>query len=63
MEGAALSEEQIGECRETFKIFDSDGDGEITAKELGVIMRQLGLNPSEEELIEMIQEVDENADG
>ena len=58
-----LSEEQINECRETFKMFDKDGDGTITAKELGVVMRQLGLNPSEEELIEMIMEVDENGDG
>ena len=44
-------------------MFDKDGDGTITAKELGVVMRQLGLNPTEEELLEMIKEVDENGDG
>ena len=58
-----LTEEQINECRDTFKMFDKDGDGTITAKELGVVMRQLGLNPSEEELNDMIKEVDENGDG
>ncbi len=49
-----LSEDQINECRETFKMFDKDGDGTITAKELGIVMRQLGLNPTEDELQEMI---------
>nr|pir calmodulin-related calcium-binding protein - Stylonychia lemnae (clone 719) [Stylonychia lemnae] len=58
-----LSEDQINECRETFKMFDKDGDGTITAKELGIVMRQLGLNPTEDELLEMIQEVDEDGMG
>ena len=58
-----LSEDQINECRETFKMFDKDGDGTITAKELGIVMRQLGLNPTEDDLLEMIQEVDEDGNG
>lgn len=58
-----LSEDQINECRETFKMFDKDGDGTISAKELGIVMRQLGLNPTEDELLEMIQEVDEDGNG
>ena len=37
-----LSEEQINECRETFKMFDKDGDGTITAKELGVVINCKG---------------------
>ena len=49
-----MSEDQINECRETFKMFDKDGDGTITCKELGIVMRQLGLNPTEDELLEMI---------
>lgn len=44
-------------------MFDKDGDGTITAKELGIVMRQLGLNPSEDEIHEMIQEVDEDGNG
>ena len=44
-------------------MFDNDGTGAITAKELGVVMRQLGLNPTEKELTEMIAEVDEKGEG
>ncbi len=44
-------------------MFDNDGTGAITAKELGVVMRQLGLNPTEKELAEMIAEVDEKGEG
>lgn len=37
--GAGLSEEQCAEFKEAFAIFDKDGDGTITIKELGVVMR------------------------
>lgn len=37
--------------------------GQITAKELGIRMRNLGQNPSEADLQEMINEVDANNDG
>jgi calmodulin len=52
-----LTIEQIAECKEAFSLFDKNGDGSITAKELGVVMRQMGHNPTEEELQEIIQEV------
>jgi hypothetical protein len=34
-----------------------DGDGIITSKELGTVMRSLGQNPTEAELQEMVNEV------
>lgn len=34
-----LTEEQIAEFKEAFQIFDKDGDGLITTKELGTVMR------------------------
>ena len=51
----------IAEYKEAFALFDTDGDGSITTKELGIVMRSLGQNPTESELQEIINEVD--ADG
>jgi len=36
-----LTEEQIAEFKEAFSLFDKDGDGTITTKELGTVMRSL----------------------
>ena len=52
-----LTEEQIAEFKEAFSLFDKDGDGTITTKELGTVMRSLGQNPTEAELQDMINEV------
>ncbi|XP_035427743.1 calmodulin-like, partial [Cygnus atratus] len=42
--------------KEAFSLFDKDGDGTITTKELGTVMRSLGQNPTEAELQDMINE-------
>ena len=58
-----LTEETINQFHYFFDLFDKDSSGSITTKELGTIMRNLGQNPSEEELKQMIREVDLNGDG
>ncbi|XP_073317374.1 calmodulin-2 isoform X1 [Primulina huaijiensis] len=58
-----LTEEQIAEFKEAFSLFDKDGDGCITTKELGTVMRSLGQNPTEAELQDMINEVDADQNG
>lgn len=45
-----LTDEQEEEFREAFSLFDKDGDGCITCKELGTVMRSLGQNPTQSEL-------------
>jgi calmodulin len=40
-----------------------DGDGAITPKDLGDVMRSLGRNPTEAELQDMINDVDVDGDG
>ena len=55
MEG--MSQEQIAELKEAFNEFDADGSGTITTKELGYTMRAMGMNPTEQELLDLINEV------
>lgn len=54
------------ELSEAFKVFDEDGDGFISAKELQVVLGKLGLQEEGREIdrVEMmISSVDRNHDG
>ena len=46
------------EFKESFRLFDKNGDGSISRKELGEVMKSLGQHPTEEELQDIINEVD-----
>uniref|UniRef100_A0A8C2NUK2 EF-hand domain-containing protein n=1 Tax=Capra hircus TaxID=9925 RepID=A0A8C2NUK2_CAPHI len=58
-----LTEEQIAEFKDAFSLFDKNGDGTITTKELGTVMRSLGQKPNYGEVEEMIREADIDGDG
>jgi len=58
-----LAAHEIAEIRKAFSVFDVDGDGAITSKELADVMRSFGLNPSEDELMDMINKFDIDGDG
>ena len=45
-----LSAHELDCLKEAFSLFDADHDGEITVNELGRVMRNHGLNPTEDEL-------------
>lgn len=51
------------QLREAFNFVDRNGEGQITKDRLGSFMRQLKANPSESELQDLMNEVDEKADG
>ncbi|KAI0159261.1 hypothetical protein BJ166DRAFT_593454 [Pestalotiopsis sp. NC0098] len=59
----ALTEEQIEQFKLAFDLFDKDKTGDITAAELGEVMRELGLSPSDAELKDMVDEVDVDQNG
>ncbi|VDH98385.1 Hypothetical predicted protein [Mytilus galloprovincialis] len=53
----------VSDFKEVFELFDKDGDGTITIKELDTVMRSLGQNPTENEVKEMVQKVDTDGNG
>ncbi|EJW86594.1 calmodulin [Wuchereria bancrofti] len=55
--------EELQEFAQAFKMFDKDGNGTMNIRELGVAMRTLGLNPTEEELLNMVNEYDVDGNG
>jgi hypothetical protein len=51
-------------CMQMFFELDRDGSGSIDAEELGMMLRSLGQNPSEQEIKDLIASVDdEDGDG
>ena len=52
-----MTKEQLELFRDTFVIFDKDGDGTIDSKELSTVLKSMGYNPNKEEIQEMVDEV------
>merc|ERR1711994_598024 len=58
-----FSQAKIAEMRNAFQLFDRDGDGTINAKELGSVMKTMGMQPSEDSLARMIKIADTDGGG
>jgi Ca2+-binding EF-hand superfamily protein len=58
-----IPEERKLEYKEAFDMLDKGKDGKITLLELANVMRSLNMDPTEEELKEMIDEVDLDGNG
>lgn len=53
-----LSENDMRELKDTFTLFDQDGDGLIASKEVVTVMRSVGKNPTESEVRSIIGEIE-----
>lgn len=49
--------EKINELKEAFEMFDRDKDGCINIRELGCVLRSIGQDPTDDELLEMLEEI------
>lgn len=49
-----LTPEQKEELKEAFDLFDTEGSGKIDARELKVVMKALGFDPTREEIRSII---------
>ncbi|KAK5657577.1 hypothetical protein OQA88_3151 [Cercophora sp. LCS_1] len=58
-----LTDDQVAQFKAVFDVFDKDHTGDISADELGHVMKELGLNPSDSELQDLVNEADINKDG
>ncbi|CAI9760685.1 unnamed protein product [Fraxinus pennsylvanica] len=52
-----------GELKRVFEMFDQNGDGRITKKELNDSLEKMGIFIPDKELAQMIEKIDVNADG
>merc|ERR1719356_5934 len=57
-----LTSEQMAECRDLFKMFDSNRDDSLGRSEFGPMMRTLGLHLTERELDMFFDRIDGNGD-
>eukprot|EP00946_MAST-07B_sp_MAST-7B-sp1_P000242 g242.t1 len=63
IEQRVLGEEAEAELREQFDRFDKDGSGEIDEKELGRLIKAIGLRRSKQQVTAMVMSVDDDGSG
>ncbi|XP_061673458.1 DNA ligase 1 isoform X2 [Syngnathoides biaculeatus] len=60
--GSPHTDEISADFKGALDMFDTDGSGDVSAKELGTVLRMLGQNPLRQELEAIIKEVNEYGD-
>ena len=58
-----LSPEQEDQIKQAWELFDEDDSGSIEHHELKEVMVNLGLNPTQDELDDIIRDIDKDMDG
>uniref|UniRef100_H2Z0S0 EF-hand domain-containing protein n=1 Tax=Ciona savignyi TaxID=51511 RepID=H2Z0S0_CIOSA len=63
LRASQLPEELLEVYEEAFYLLDPNDSGAIGAREVGIVMRALGQEPTDEEIHNLIQEVDRSSTG
>ena len=63
MAAGGLSDHQIEEFREAFSLYDRNDDGTVTTKDLGLVLKAIGQNPSDEETNQLVSRFDSDGSG
>ena len=58
-----ISPQQLEEYKLAFSAFDENGDGSISSIEIEKVMKQLGLNPTKDEVRDLLNELDVDQNG
>lgn len=48
----------LKDLKQAFRLFDKEGKGVVTTQEIGSVLRNLGLFPTEQELLQMLKDID-----
>lgn len=59
----SINKKEFEKIRECFVYFDKDGGGSFSCEELVSVMKELRLNPHEEQIASLVQEADVDGDG
>jgi calmodulin len=60
---STASQDEISEMKEVFACFDKDSSGTVTTQELGLVLKSMNKNFSEDELKKIVSKFDFNGDG
>jgi centrin-1 len=58
-----LTDEQRAELEEAFRLLDVDGDGAVTPHDIKIALRLIGFEPTKKEILHMIADADNSANG
>eukprot|EP01080_Neovahlkampfia_damariscottae_P000227 gene227-4473_t len=58
-----IDEKTKNEMNEAFSLFDKDGDGTISSNEIGIVMKALGENPTDDQIANCLSEMETTEDG
>ncbi len=61
--GDKITGERLAKVQEVFSLFDKDNDGAILTRQVVQVLRAVGLNPTEKDVKQLVEEADAAGEG